>query len=76
LSRPCERLPGGPEIGRTIYPADKFAELRPLPSVTLFVLSDKISNLSSVTFINLTMLFRFFGEKIGFSLEDLMADRK
>ncbi len=67
----AEQLPGGPEIGRSLYPADKFAELRPLPGVTLFVLADKISNLSSVTYINLTMLLRFFAERIGFTLNDL-----
>lgn len=67
----AEQLPGGPEMGRTLYPADKFAELRPLPGVTLFVLADKTSNLSCVTFINLTMLFRFFGERVGFTLNDL-----
>ncbi len=71
-----EQLPGGPEMGRTLYPADKFTELRPLPGVTLFVLAEAVTKLSCVTYLNMSMLFRFFGEKIGFAMEDLLTDQK
>ena len=69
-----EQMPGGVEAGREVYPAGSIYKIRPLDGVTLFApveYKDHLRNGATVTYINLSLLFRFFGMRIGFTFQDI-----